>query len=31
MARIGQRQEETIWTGLKHVLEGQQAPLSAGR
>jgi Polyketide cyclase / dehydrase and lipid transport len=31
VARIGQRQEETIWTGLKHLLEGQQASLSAGR
>jgi uncharacterized protein YndB with AHSA1/START domain len=31
VARMGRRQEQTIWTGLKRVLEGQQAPFSTGR
>jgi uncharacterized protein YndB with AHSA1/START domain len=31
VARIGGRQERAIWTGLKRVLEGQEAPLSADR
>jgi Polyketide cyclase / dehydrase and lipid transport len=31
VARIGQRQERAIWTGLKRVLEGQEAPFSADR
>jgi carbon monoxide dehydrogenase subunit G len=26
VARIGRRQEENIWTSLKHLLEGQEAP-----
>jgi hypothetical protein len=28
VAGIGQRQEQTIWTNLKHLLEEQQTPLS---
>jgi carbon monoxide dehydrogenase subunit G len=31
VARIGARQERAIWTGLKRVLEGQEAPFSADR
>jgi len=27
VARMGQRQEETIWTNLKHLLEVQLIPL----
>jgi Polyketide cyclase / dehydrase and lipid transport len=26
VARVGQRQEETIWAGLKQFLEGQETP-----
>jgi Polyketide cyclase / dehydrase and lipid transport len=26
IARVGRRQEETIWTGLKHLLEEQKTP-----
>ena len=29
VARIGARQEQTIWTNLKRLLEGQEAPASA--
>jgi uncharacterized protein YndB with AHSA1/START domain len=28
VARMGQRQEQTIWAGLKRVLEGHEAPAS---
>jgi uncharacterized protein YndB with AHSA1/START domain len=31
VARIGARQERAIWTGLKRVLEGQEAPFAADR
>ena len=31
VARIGARQEKAIWTSLKRVLEGQEAPFSADR
>jgi hypothetical protein len=31
MARIGARRERAIWTGLKRVLEGQQAPFAVDR
>ncbi len=27
IARMGRRQEETIWTGLKHYLEAQERSL----
>lgn len=27
IARMGRRQEQAIWTGLKHLLERQEAPL----
>jgi uncharacterized protein YndB with AHSA1/START domain len=30
VARIGQRQERAIWTGLKRLLEMKEAPTSAG-
>jgi uncharacterized protein YndB with AHSA1/START domain len=30
VARIGQRQEQAIWAGLKRLLEAQEAPASAG-
>ena len=31
VARIGARQERAIWTGLKRVLEGHEAPFSVDR
>jgi len=31
VVRIGGRQERAIWTGLKRLLEAQEAPSSAGR
>jgi hypothetical protein len=31
VTRIGARQERAIWTGLKWVLEGQEAPVAADR
>jgi uncharacterized protein YndB with AHSA1/START domain len=30
VARVGARQERAIWTGLKRLLEAQEAPSSAG-
>jgi uncharacterized protein YndB with AHSA1/START domain len=30
VARIGARQEQAIWTGLKRLLEAREAPASAG-
>jgi uncharacterized protein YndB with AHSA1/START domain len=30
VARIGERQEQAIWTNLKRLLEAQEAPSSAG-
>ena len=31
MARMGRRQEEAIWAGLKRCLEGQAAPGTGGK
>jgi hypothetical protein len=31
VTRMGRRLEQSIWTGLKRVLEGQEAPSPAGR
>jgi hypothetical protein len=30
VSRIGERQEQTVWTKLKRLLEAQEAPFSAG-
>ena len=30
IARMGRRNEERIWTSLKHLLEGEESPATSG-